>query len=71
MQRYFAINKNLELSKNDLHHIINVMKMKTNERFNIIYDNKIYECNIDEINKKDVKYSILNSSLIIKISNTR
>jgi 16S rRNA (uracil1498-N3)-methyltransferase len=59
MQRYFAINKNLEISRDDIHHIINVMKMKLNDNIEIIYDNTLFLCNIDFISKKEVKYSVV------------
>lgn len=64
MQRYFAINQNLELDQNDIHHIINVMRMKLNEKFIILYDNIENECIIDSINKKDLTYSVVKSTKI-------
>lgn len=50
MQRYFAINKNLELSKDDYHHIKNVMRMKKEDIIEIVHDETIYECIINSLN---------------------
>ena len=60
MQRYFAINKKLELNESDIHHIINVMRMKKNDKIEIIYDGITYLCNIDEIKNKKIIISIIN-----------
>lgn len=54
MQRYFCEDKNGEifnLSGNDMHHIKNVMRMKTNDKIEVVYDKKLYLCEIkgDEI----------------------
>lgn len=59
MQRYFSINEKLELSKDDIHHIINVMRMKKDDKIEIVYDKKIYLCNINLIEKNNVEYSII------------
>ena len=59
MQRYFALNKNLKLSDKDIHHITNVMRMKINDKIEIVYDKKVYLCNIDDIKKDDVVTSII------------
>lgn len=56
MQRYFAINKNLEINKDDIYHITKVMRMKTGDMIGIVWDKKCYICEIKEINKSDVKY---------------
>lgn len=50
MQRYFA--KNIEenkiiLSNSDMHHIKNVMRMKENDKVEVVYDKKTYLCNLD------------------------
>ena len=60
MQRYFAINKNLDISSKDKHHISNVMRMKINDEIKIIYDSKVYLCKINFIDKNDVKYEVIN-----------
>ena len=38
MQRYFAINKNLELEESDYHHIKTVMRMKPGDIIEVVYD---------------------------------
>ena len=50
MQRYFA--KNIEndkitLSNSDIHHIKNVMRMKENDKVEVVFDKKTYLCNLD------------------------
>ncbi|MBP3635004.1 MAG: 16S rRNA (uracil(1498)-N(3))-methyltransferase [Bacilli bacterium] len=59
MQRYFAVDNKLNISNSDKHHIINVMRMKQNDKIEIVSDNKIFLCNIDEITKDNVSYSIV------------
>lgn len=51
MQRYFAkdYNDKLILRDSDIHHIKNVMRMKINDKIEVIYDNKLYICNIDTL----------------------
>lgn len=63
MQRYMVDNKELELDISDKRHIINVMRMNLNEYFQIVYNKKIYTCEIIEINKKDVKYKVVNEEI--------
>ena len=58
MQRYFAVDKDLNISDKDKHHIINVMRMKINDKIEIVYDEKVYLCEINDISKKDVSYSV-------------
>lgn len=50
MQRYFA--KNIENNKitlfsSDIHHIKNVMRMKENDKIEVVYNKKTYLCNLD------------------------
>lgn len=59
MQRYFAINKELELSKNDVHHIINVMRMKVNNRFIVVFDERLFLCEIKDIKKDKLNFVVL------------
>lgn len=59
MQRYMVNNKELKLDIDDIKHIINVMRMKENEIFEIVYDKTIYTCKIIYIDKKDVKYEVI------------
>ena len=73
MQRYFAIDNKLNLSKQDKHHIINVMKMKAKENIEIVYDEKVFLCEITNINKNDVLYKKIkeitkNNELSIKVT---
>lgn len=51
MQRYFAIDKNLELSNQDIFHITNVMRMKKCDIIEVVFDRVIYICKIVDINK--------------------
>ena len=44
MQRYFAVDNNLKLTDKDIHHIINVMRMKQNDRIEIVFDEVVYLC---------------------------
>ena len=59
MQRYMVNNKNLELEIDDKKHIINVMRMNVNDTFEIVFNKTIYLCVISSINKKDLKYEII------------
>ena len=59
MQRYIVDNKELKLNYKDKRHIINVMRMKVNEIFEILYDKLIYTCKITKIDKKDVEYVVI------------
>lgn len=49
MQRYFAkdYNDKLILRDSDIHHIKNVMRMKVDDKIEVVFDNKLYICNID------------------------
>jgi len=52
MQRYFVKEKNNEnfiLENTDIHHIKKVMRCKNNDKIEIVYDKKVYLCNIDDI----------------------
>lgn len=73
LQRYFSIDKNLNLSNQDKHHIINVMRMKVGEKIEISYDNKVYLCSITNITKSDVTYDVIeekycNNELSVKVT---
>lgn len=73
MQRYFAVDKDLNISDKDKHHIINVMRMKLNDKIEIVYDEKIHLCEINDISKKDVSYSVkdiidINNELPVKVT---
>ena len=52
MQRYFVKEKNNDkfiLESTDIHHIKKVMRCKNNDKIEIVYDKKVYLCNIDDI----------------------
>ena len=62
MQRYFVKEKNKEnfiLENSDIHHIKKVMRCKNNDKIEIVYDKKVFICNIDEI--ETMKLSIIDS----------
>jgi len=61
MQRYFAINSNLDLELSDVHHIKTVMRMKVNDKIEVVYDRKLYICEITEINEK-VKFKVISEN---------
>lgn len=49
MQRYFALRKENDkfiLEDGDIHHIKNVMRMKNNEKIEVVFDKTLYLCNI-------------------------
>ena len=51
MQRYFAkdYNDKLILRDGDIHHIKNVMRMKIGDKIEVVFDKKLYICNIDNL----------------------
>ena len=66
MQRYFAIDKDLNLLESDYHHIKNVMRMKDGSIIEIVYDDIVYKCkvfpnerkiNIVTKERKEIKHS--------------
>ena len=62
MQRYFVKEKNKEnfiLENSDIYHIKKVMRCKNNDKIEIVYDKKVFLCNIDEI--ETMKLSIIDS----------
>ena len=61
MQRYFAVDKDLNISDKDKHHIINVMRMKVGNKFQIVYNEKLYTCAIKNIEKRNVEYEIIDT----------
>ena len=61
MQRYFAQTKNEDeftLYEQDCHHIKNVMRCKINDNIEVVYENIVYICRID--NLEPLKLSIIN-----------
>lgn len=62
MQRYFALSKdgdNLILNDSDIHHIKNVMRMKADDKIEVVYDSILYICNINNITNDNIKISII------------
>ena len=62
MQRYFVKEKNNDnfiLNDNDIHHIKRVMRCKNNDKIEIVYNKKVYLCNIDDI--ESLTLSIIDS----------
>ena len=52
MQRYFVKEKNNQnfiLENTDIHHIKKVMRCKNNDKIEIVFEKKVYLCNIDDI----------------------
>lgn len=51
MQRYFAkdYTDKLILRDGDIHHIKNVMRMKIGDKIEVVFDKKLYICNIDNL----------------------
>lgn len=52
MQRYFVKEKNNEnfiLADSDIYHIKKVMRCKNNDKIEVVFDKKVYLCNIDNI----------------------
>lgn len=61
MQRYIVNNRELILDKSDINHIINVMRMKVGNKFQIVYNEKLYTCTIKNIEKRNVEYEIIDT----------
>ena len=61
MQRYFSKEKKdnyLILNENDLYHIKTVMRMKNNEKIEVIYNESLYICQV-EMTDKDIGIRII------------
>ena len=54
MQRYFAIDKDLNLRQTDYHHIKNVMRMKDEDIIEVVYNRVVYKCKVYP-NKKRIE----------------
>ena len=51
MQRYFSkelYDNKFSLSKDDLYHIKNVMRMNPNDLVEVVYENNLYICHLDD-----------------------
>lgn len=60
MQRYFVkekIGDNFRLENSDIHHIKKVMRCKKNDKIEVVYEEKVHLCNIDDIDS--LKLSIV------------
>ena len=62
MQRYFVKKENdkLILNESDLHHIKNVMRLKSNDQIICVFDNKSYLCSIT-FSRDDYNITILDN----------
>lgn len=70
MQRYFIKEKQAEefvLYEQDIHHIKKVMRCKINDQIEVVYDNKVYLCNI--INLEPIKLEIISEYTEDRTSN--
>jgi len=61
MQRYFATSRNnttFILENSDIHHILHVMRMKNNDNIEVVYQEKLYLCQL-EINSEQLSINIV------------
>ena len=67
MQRYFAKDKKDKLfilEDSDIHHICNVMRMKSGDFIEVVYDGILYKCKVDMSNNISILYdSIMENSV--------
>ena len=66
MQHYFALSKKLDLSISDLHHISNVMRMKTGDQIIIIFNKIKNLVELTEIKTTEIKYKLIKSETYIE-----
>ena len=59
MQRYFVDNNEFRLNHNDIHHIKTVMRMNVGDLIEVVYNEKLYICRIDELSKDDIKINVI------------
>lgn len=55
MQRYFIKKKELLLEESDIYHIKKVMRMKEQDKIEVVYNNKLYICKITSLNPFNIK----------------
>lgn len=74
MQRYFSNQKHnnyLLLNSDDMYHIIHVMRMKTFDKIEVVYNNELYICSVDiNENKAEIiekKEEIIDDNNIILV----
>lgn len=61
MQRYFSnklVNNKFNLNNDDIYHITRVMRMKTNDKIEVVYNNEVYICNLF-FNNNEIEISIV------------
>lgn len=61
MQRYFALDENLKLRPKDIFHICKVMRMRENDKIEIVYNKNVYLCNITSVSKDNVLFNIIDT----------
>jgi 16S rRNA (uracil1498-N3)-methyltransferase len=62
MQRYFVnnkINNIFKITNDDYHHIVNVMRMNINDKIEVLYEKKLYLCEIENISSNCVNAKII------------
>lgn len=70
MQRYFALDQNLTLSKADIYHLKTVMRKQPLAKIEVVYQGVAYLCEIISLTKDDVKLEVkqkLKSTLELSI----
>lgn len=57
MQRYFALNidSHIVLSKEDEHHLLNVMRARIGEEIEVVFNQSVYLCSINSIKPLELK----------------
>ena len=57
MQRYFAeiLNKKVKLDDGDVHHLLNVVRMKKGDNIEVVYREKLYICGIINVNPLEIE----------------
>ena len=62
MQRYFSLSKEqIEISINDIHHILHVMRGRIGDFFEIVFNEKIYTMEITSLNPFEYQIRDINS----------
>ncbi len=64
MQRYFSDkldNNHLVLKKDDLHHIKNVMRMRSGDLIEVVFNKEVYLCTFEANNMANIKSKIENN----------
>ena len=62
MQRYFSLSKEqIEISINDIHHILHVMRGRIGDFFEVVFNEKIYTMEITSLNPFEYQIRDINS----------